>query len=196
MAENRIYIEGMWPNATYTGSTNPLPVISAADPSVLGVWTTAQSVMPGVAAANTFVTLFNPVGSGRDAFLAAAFVSGVAVAATSAVEPMHMYRLAVAPSGGSVVSNTTFFKLDSGDPDPVAEVRIGNPTVTLGPIGTSTPPPVTTGAGGGQFIHDIIPPPPSFLLLRPGEGLAFRTVSGDVSQRWNVTITWAEKTSA
>jgi len=192
MAEQRVLIEGMTPNLMYSGSTNPLPVIQAADPNVTGIYTASIANVPGVVAANTFITLTNPAGSGRTLFMVAAFVSGVSDAASASTVPMRLYRLVGLPTGGTAFPAANVFKLKTTDPTPFATVLTGNPTVTLGPAGSNTPPPVTTGAGGANFIHEIVPPPPSLLQLNAGESVAFHTTAGTTAQKWNISITWAE----
>lgn len=193
MAENRIIIEGMQPNVVYPGaSSNPLPVILTVNPQIEGAYTASIANVAGTAASNTFITIFNPVGSGKTVVVGAVFVSTVAAAGTSATQPTRIHRINAAPTGGVTMAASDIFKLNTANPDPVSVIRTGNPTVTLLAAGSNTPPPVTTGAGGGQFVHEIeVPVGPPFLLA-PGEGIALNNSSGDTAQRWNFTIAWAE----
>jgi hypothetical protein len=84
------------------------------------------------------------------------------------------------------------FKFNTANPNPVSEIRTGNPTVVLQAPASNTPPPVTTGAGGGQFVHEVDPPTGTTVLLAPGEGVAVHNSAGDTAQRWNISLAWAE----
>lgn len=193
MPEQRVIIEGMHSGVTYPGSSvNPLPVILTPNPQIDGVYIASLANVPGTVASNTFLTVFNPVGSGKQVILGGVFVSTTAAAATSATAPLRTHRIAAAPTGGSVVAASDILKFDTTTPDPVSVVRIGNPTVTLGAAASNTPPPVTTGAGGGQFVHQIEPPPGTTVLIRPGEGFALNVIAGDTAQRWNISAAWVE----
>lgn len=193
MAENRVIIEGMYPAAVYPGaSTNPLPVILTANPQIDGTYIYSMANVPGVVTSNNYITLFNPVGSGKQVIVGGMFISTVAAAGTSATQPMRIHRISAAPTGGVLVTAPDIFKFNTANPDPVSVVRIGNPTVTLGPAASNTPPPVTTGAGGGQFVHEVDPPTGTTVLLAPGEGVAVNNSAGDTAQRWNISLAWAE----
>lgn len=207
MAEQVVRIEGTVPtsptgtqNVAVTGqpisatiSSQPIQVTNVSNPAILGAYIFSVENLPGVAASNNFLTLFNPVGSGRIYLATAVFVSCVAAAAASAVRAFRGYRIGAAPTGGSVQAASTFCKIDTAYPDSGADVRIGNPTATLQQPFSNTPPPVTTGAGGSQFVHSVELPlgSPSF-RIRAGEGVAFNTAVGDTDQVWNISIAWAE----
>lgn len=193
MAEKRVVIEGMFPGATYPGgTTNPLPVLISSNPQVDGTYIASIANVVGTVVSNTFMTLYNPVGSGKNTIVAAAFVSTVAAAGTGITVPLRIHRFSGVPTGGSVMAASAIFKFDTVNADPVTEVRTNNPTVTLLAAASNTPPPVTTGVGGGQFVHELDPPAPAVVLLRPGEGVALNTATGDTAQRWNISLAWAE----
>lgn len=193
MAENRVIIEGMYSGLTYPGaSVNPLPVILTANPQVDGTYILSIADVPGTATPQTFITLFNPIGSGKTVVVGGMFISTVAAAGTSATQPTRIHRISAAPTGGSVVAAADIFKFNTANPDPISVLRIGNPTVTLGAPASNTPPPVTTGAGGGQFVHEVDPPTGTTVLLAPGEGVAVHNSAGDTAQRWNISLAWAE----
>lgn len=193
MAENRVIIEGMYSGLTYPGaSVNPLPVILTANPQVDGTYILSIADVPGTATPQTFITLFNPIGSGKTVVVGGMFISTVAAAGTSATQPTRIHRISAAPTGGSVVTAADIFKFNTANPDPISVLRIGNPTVTLGAPASNTPPPVTTGAGGGQFVHEVDPPTGTTVLLAPGEGVAVHNSAGDTAQRWNISLAWAE----
>jgi hypothetical protein len=193
MAENRVMLDGMTPNLTYIGSsTNPLPVIQTANPQIDGTYVMSIANVAGTAAAQTFITLFNPVGSGKTVIVGGMFISTVAAAGTSATAPTRIHRISAAPTGGVVAVAANIFKFSTANPDAVSEIRTGNPTVVLQAPASNTPPPVTTGAGGGQFVHEVDPPTGTTVLLAPGEGVAVHNSAGDTAQRWNISLAWAE----
>lgn len=193
MAENRVTIEGMASGFTYPGaSLNPLPVILSPNPQVDGTYIFSIADVLGSVAAQTFMTLFNPIGSGKALIVGAAFVSTAAAAGTPVTTPMRIHRISAAPTGGVLAGVSSIFKFNTSNPNAVAELRSGNPSVVLGAPASNTPPPVTTGAGGGQFVHEIDPPPGTSVILQEGEGLALHTSLGDAAQRWNISLAWAE----
>jgi len=171
----------------------PISNYLVANPAITGVYVFSKAQMNGTAAANTFLTIFNPVGSGKNVSFAGAFISTGSAAATSATAPMRGYRLSSAPTGGVVEATSSVAKFNTAYPDTVVEVRSGNPTVTLGPALWNTPPTLTSGAGGGQFVHEVDTPAgsPPFLLV-PGEGIAINASAGDTDQVWHMTIVWTE----
>lgn len=156
------------------------------------VYVFSVAALAGVVAANNFISLMNPVGSGVAVSVGAVFISNVALNATSSVDPMRGFRITSA-SGGTLVASSDIAKFVSTYPTPAAEVRTDNPTVSLGPSLFNSPPIITTGTGGSA-VHDVLVPPGSgpFLLL-PGEGLVVRTAGGDVDQRWNISVVWGER---
>lgn len=176
-----------------TISSQPIAEYAVANPAITGVYVFSAAGLPGVAAANTFLTIFNPIGSGRNVSFSAAFISTVSTAAAGTTAPMRGYRIAAVPTGGTVQAANTIAKFRTTQTDSVVEVRLGNPTVTLGAALWNTPPAVTAGVGGGQFVHDVDTPAgsPPFLLV-PGEGIAINCSAGDTDQVWNITIVWAE----
>lgn len=193
MADHRVIIEGVYADPVYPGnSTNPLPVILTPNPQIDGTYTASVANVAGAATPLTVMTIFNPVESGKTVVIGGVFISTVAAAGTAATQPMRLYRLGTAPTGGVVMTSAEIFKLNTSNPNPVSIIRTGNPTVTLLAAGSNTPPPVTTGAGGGQFVHEIEPPAGQPFLLAPGEGIAVHNTAGDTAQRWNVSIAWAE----
>lgn len=181
---------GAW-NVGVTGQ--PLSQYSVANPAITGVYVFSIASLPGVVAANTFLTVYNPVASGKTVSFSAAFISTAATAAAGATAPMRGYRFSGAPTGGTVQAAATVAKFNNASADSVVEVRTANPTVTLGAALWNTPPAVTAGVGGGQFVHMVDTPEgsPPFVLAQ-GEGIALNCNAGDVDQIWNLTVVWAE----
>lgn len=178
-------------NIAITGQ--PISQYAVPNPAITGTYVFSIPSLAGAVGANTFVTLFNPVGSGKNVSFAAAFISTAASAAAGSTVPMRGYRIAAAPTGGTVQAASAIAKFNSASADSVAEIRTANPTVTLGAALWNTPPAITSGAGGGQFVHEVDTPAgsPPFLLV-PGEGIAINTSAGDADQVWNITIVWTE----
>jgi hypothetical protein len=143
--------------------TTPLFTSAVQNPALTGSYVASFPQVPGVVAANTYLTLFNPVGSSKTVLFGGAFISMVSGSAASTTAPMRGYRIAAAPTGGTVASAASIGKFQ------------------------------TTGAGGGQFIHIVsVPPGAGIFSLVPGEGIAINCSGGDVDQVWNVSVVWSE----
>lgn len=171
-----------------TGTVNS---IATPNPSLRGVYLFSVAEDPGIVAANNFASIFNPVGSGRLVFISALFFSCTSSSAAQETAPMRGFRITTA-TGGVLAAASSVCKFNSLYPDAAAEVRTGNPAVTLGAAAFNFPPVITAGVGGSD-IHDVTTPagsPP--FILREGEGIVIRTAAGDTDQRWNYTIAWAE----
>jgi len=151
----------------------------------------SMASIAGATAANVFLSLFNPAGSGKIALVAGIGISCATNRAIAALAPMRTYRVTAA-SAGTLVATSDVCKLITIDPDPVCVLRTGNPTVTLAQALSNTPPVVSTGLGGFSNVHEIdIRNSP--LVLFGGQGVAFKTDLGDVNQFWNIAIAWAER---
>ncbi len=149
------------------------------------------SDVPGVVASNNFISVFNPLGSGKTIIFYLATAASYTVAAASTPNSMNIYRTTAA-SAGTLVAAASVGRFLTADPNPVAEVRFGNPTVTVS--GTSVqafPPPISTGAGIGSTSSAASPSGASAIAL-PGQGIVFNTAAGDVDQVWNFGVVWAE----
>jgi hypothetical protein len=185
MAENKVGVE--------TTSASPIFISTAPNPAIKGGYVYSVGGVPGVVAANNFLSLFNPVGSGRTVALGAAYISSFALGAALTPAPMNGFRITTA-TGGTLQSNTTAVtEFQTAMPTSVCEVRTGNPTVTLGPqIFNASP--VVSPAAGGSTLQTIAAAPavfPPFTLV-PGEGVVLRTTSGLVATLWNISLVWAE----
>jgi hypothetical protein len=179
--------------STIASGAGPITQYAVQNPAVTGVYVYSLATQIGVVAANTFLTMFNPVGSGKSVIFGAAYVSTLASGATSAIAPMRGYRISAAPTGGTVQANSDIAKFNTSYPNSVVEIRSANPTVTLQAALWNTPPTATSGAGGGQFVHLItVPPGSGAFLLKPGEGIAINTSVGSLNQVWNFSLVWEE----
>ena len=142
-------------------------------------------------AANVFISVFNAANSVKVIGMLALNIESYAVGAASVGSSMCVYRTTAA-SGGSLISASAVHKLDTLHPNPVAEIRIENPSITVsGNTIRGFAPAVTSGVGGGAAIS-AAPPGSAPFLLYPGQGLAFRTADGDVDHRWNMSVVWTE----
>jgi len=164
------------------------------DPSIYGVYGLSVAAQPGVVAANNFMSLFNPVGSGRFVVIGGFFFSAYNIGATLEPSPMRGFRCNTATGGVDQAANIV--KYDNRYLPPASVVRTGNPTCALDAAVFNSPPPMHSqdnGAIGTGFVHTVEPPPAAggFFLL-PGEGMVVRTAAGDVDQIWNITIVWGE----
>src|ERR1041385_4678045 len=143
---------------------NPMPTtvtgtVSVAEVPAPGVATYVFSFAntAGVVASNNFLTLYNPVGSGKTITLGGVFVNCSATGVSAATDPMRGFRITAAPTGGTVQAASTVTKSVSSSAATIADIRIGNPTATaLTPF--STPPASTPGAKGtGKVTRSSIP---------------------------------------
>lgn len=170
------------------GSLNVLQVAPAAQNFYLfGIADT-----PGVVAANNFLSLFNPLGSGKTITIYGLGVVAWASAATTASVSMNVFRTTAA-SAGTLVAASTLPKFNTSQADSIADVRTGNPTVTTTGLSLqATPPAITSaGSGAGPQAAGTVAGAASFILA-PGQGIVCRTASGDVDQLWNIRVFWAE----
>lgn len=165
---------------------------SAVNPAFTGGYVFSDHELPGVVAANNFIALTNPVGSGKIVVVAGVFVSSITVGAVISASPLRGH-LATEVSGGTLESAASIAKIRSTMPTPVAQVRTDNPSATLGAAWFNSPALQATGASAATFIHQIPSTiPAGSLTLLPGEGTVLRTESGDVDTRWNMSIAWSE----
>lgn len=172
---------------TPTGVTETLSVVN---PAFTGIYYFSSQDMPGVVAANNFLTLFNPLASGVNVVVIGGVVGNYLITgATNARFSLQVARVTTA-SGGVLQAASTFAKGVTAYPAAVAEVRLANPAVTLGPVLTAVPPPVSPNFAFRTVLTVAEAATP--LLLVPGEGIVARTAGGDIDQTWNIQVQWAE----
>jgi hypothetical protein len=172
------------------GLTGTFP---AVNPAFSGGYVFSQAQHTGTAAAHNHVALTNPTGSGKLVLVAGVFISQVIVAdVVATADPMRGY-LATAVSGGTLESTSAIGKMRSTMPNPVGEIRTEGMTATLGAALFNSPPLIGASKGSSPFVHQVPATlPAGSLTLLPGESMVLRTESGDVDQRWNLSITWSE----
>lgn len=150
-----------------------------------------MSEIPGVVAANNFLSVFNPAASGKTVIFYQLILTPWATAVTTATAAMNIFRTTAA-SGGTLIAASAVNRFLTTDADPVAQVRVGNPTVTTtGTTLLGLPPAISSAAGVGGGESVAVPPGAGFACL-PGEGVVYTTASGNVNQLWNINVTWAE----
>jgi hypothetical protein len=182
--------------ATPTGTQAVSGTVTAVPGVPVGAnfYTQSFSNLPGQTAATyNYLSLFNPVGSGKTITLYQIFIIPWAGAATTALNSMESFRIS-ASSAGALTSGANINKFSSAAPNSIAEVRITNPTVTTTGTTLGGIPPIITSAGSGlSSIGNIGPPPGASFMFAPGEGVCMRQVlAGDVDQLWNLGYIWAE----
>lgn len=147
---------------------------------------------PGVVAANTYMSFFNPSGSGMVAIALLASVQCFAVTTAQAPFSMRASRIS-ATSGGTLIPATDLNKFDETYyENPRFEVRIDNPSITLKhpyPLGV-WPPAISTGTGSVASSTEAISG--AAFLMYQNEGFAFHTLGGDTDQVWSLQFVWGE----
>lgn len=144
----------------------------------------------GVAAANNYFSVFNPVGSGYIHIAFELIVSTYAAGVTASQNSLVSRRI-TGHSGGTLVTDSAVERFVTAHPNPKTEIRFGNPTVTGsgGPLAV-VPPVISTGTGTSNT--SLAAPPGASFLLTPGQGLVFGTAAGDTDQVWNFTYLFSE----
>lgn len=153
----------------------------------------ALNDVPGVVAANNFISFFNPANSGKVMLAIQGIVTAYSVGLTSVDSSMTAQFISAA-SGGTLIDPDLIYPLRSDWPSPATVVRTGSPSATLSPAYGSLAnfsPPITSGVGGGATGIANSPTPGGVPFL-PGEGFVFRTGAGNTNQRWNIQFIWAE----
>lgn len=146
---------------------------------------------PGVVASNNFLSVFNPVGSGKTLVFFQAEIASYTTGPTATATSLTVTRITAA-SGGSQIAAASIGRFVTAHSNPVAEVRVSNPTVTTTGLAlTAWVPPLGTGASTGATSYSSVPPGAGFACV-PGEGIVFNTAAGDVDQVWKINTTWAE----
>lgn len=174
---------------------NVVGIFDTKAPGIRGSYIFSTPDLPGVVAANNFVTLSNPTGSGHTIFVLGVFISTYnAGAALNVKNSMQGSRFAYSTiSGGTIQAASTYAAFDNTFPASIAEVRTGGPTVTLGPNAFNSPPPISSTAG--QYVHSVgygASTAGGPFVLAAGEGLVLRTAAGATGQNWNISLTWLE----
>lgn len=176
-------------NATIVGQ--PIGTYTVSSPNVTGTYVFSLAGAAGVVASNNFMSIFNPVGSGKTVVYGASYISCSLAAGSTETAPLRGFRVTAA-SAGTLQATSAISKFQTSFANPVAEIRTGNPTVTTGAALFNFPSTVLNAAGSG-ITQTVVPPSNAQpFIMAPGEGVVFNTSAGDVDQRWNISIVWAE----
>lgn len=175
---------------TSSTATEPVYSVATVNPAIRGVYLHSIANQPGTVASNTYMTLFNPVGSGRTLTYGTVATSATNTGPSTDIAPLRGYRISAAPTGGTLIAASALGRFNTSQPDPTGVIRIGNPTATFG-----TPlfnvPPLLDNRSSNVHTTDI-PPGAGPFVFRPGEGLAINVSAGNTSMAWNITLVWAE----
>ena len=144
----------------------------------------------GVVAANNFISLFNPVGSGV-VFLGLQISVSTYATTVSATPTSLVSKRITAASGGTLISASTIPRFKTSLPDPKTVIRIGNPTVTVVGLGFAPISPIIS-TGTGVSSSSASPPGNFAFVCSEGEGVVATTAAGNVNQIWNISVVWQE----
>lgn len=169
---------------------DPVYVVPTVNPYIKGVYIHSIANVVGTVEPQTFVTLFNPVGSGKTFGLGSVAISYSNTMPSTNTVPMRGHRISAAPTGGTLIAAADIQRFNTMQVNPAGIVRVDNPTVTLGGAVFNSPAPIDNRSSN---VHTVEVPPNSgpFIML-PGEGIAIHKASGVTSAVWNVTIVWGE----
>lgn len=176
-------------------SSAAFPIFTQPPTAITGsIYTTLIQNTLSVNTANNYLSLFNPLGSGKNLMIAQFTAFPYATAAQATTINMEVQRISAA-SGGALLAAANINKFLTSQGNSIAEVRTGNPTVTL--VGTipivAIPPALTTAANGVSSPANIIPPSGSLFTCVPGEGVVVKQLAGaGTTQVWSLGFSWAE----
>ncbi len=144
-------------------------------------------------ALKNFVSMWNPVTSGKTIAFGGLFVSYMATVASPSY-PMRGYRITVQPTGGTLATSSEICAFDNKVFMPAAEIRYGNPTISGVDGAFFNSPPCLIQGQNTTGVIERIEPPPGFnpFLVRPGEGIVMRQDQGAAGHFWNFSIAWTE----
>lgn len=180
---------------TLDGFTNPIQTLPGPIPNLTAAYIYSLTDAPGVVAANNFISLFNPVGSGKKMYFLGMFISTYVAGGGSTTRNSMQGKQITAASAGTLVGAASIAKLISTYANPTSEVRISNPTVTANAAFLNSPPPI--GSTASQYVHSVglgASENSGGGFFAPGEGFVLTTAAGNTNQTWNISIVWGEGT--
>lgn len=173
-------------------TTQSIPMFTGIDPTWTGVYFHALVDEAEIATSNNHLSVFNPAGSGKIAIALGFMASSYSLNTITTPSSLRAFRTSAA-SGGTQTTAANINRFATAFPNPVAEVRTGNPSTT-NTNGTNPmigiPMVVGNGAQNGQIVS---PTPGASFVFLPGEGIVFNTPTGDTDVRWDMQYIWAEK---
>ena len=153
-----------------------------------GLYLHSIAEVQGTVEPQTFMSVFNPAGSGRVLSLGTIALSYSNTNPATEPAPLRGWRISAA-SGGSLIAAADVARFNTASSNPVAQVRITNPTVTMTQALFNSPAPIDNRSSN---VHTVDVPPGAPFLMRPGEGIAIHKEAGTTSAFWNITVVWAE----
>lgn len=170
--------------------TGSISTYAGMDPTWTGVYFHAIVDAVGTVTSNNYLSVFNPIGSGKIAIALGFMAGSYSVAAVTSVTSLTAYRI-TASSAGTLTTAANVNRFLTTFPDPVSEVRSGNPTVTtVGSKMIGIPPAIGDKANANSLVA---PTPGASFVFLPGQGIVFNVPQGDTDQLWNLQYIWAEK---
>lgn len=163
------------------------------EPVPRGVYIITFTDLSGVVAANTFLSVFNPTTSGVLHVGQSIRIASYSTGATAVAVSMLANRVTAA-SGGTQLAAANVNRFTTVMPNPKAEVRTGNPTVTTfaTPFTFKT---MTLSTGvANTATQELRSPTGDLVEILPGEGFCLSTSAGSVNQSWSFDYIWAEYT--
>ena len=152
----------------------------------------------GQTSAYRFCALFNPVGSGMQMVIRRITVTPYASTSALSSTPLLVSRI-TSSTDGVLMDAGDINKLETIYPDTAAEMRMGNPTVTLTQEVCSFGPPVqgATATGYAPAMQSFeFPEEWGRFVLAEGEGIAYhQTTGGLTSHVYAMTAFWSEQAS-
>jgi hypothetical protein len=169
-----------------------VPTFLSVDPSWTGVYFHAVVDALGTTGSNNFLSVFNPVGSGKIAIALGFSAGSYSLNTITTPSSLVAFRTS-AHTAGTDITAANVNRFATSFVNPVAQVKVGNPGTT-NTNGTNPmigiPPVVGNGAQNGQTVA---PTPGASFVFLPGEGIVFNVPTGDTDQRWDLQYIWAEK---
>lgn len=178
-------------NVGFDAAAAALATFQAIDPAWTGVYSHVIADAPGTVASNTYLSVFNPVGSGKLHIALSLQSANYSSNTVSGATSMKASRTSAA-SAGTLIAANTVTKFSNSMATTSAEVRTGNPTTTTVGLPLIAIPPAF-GTGAQSPITSGGPSGASFVMA-PGEGIQFNVATGDVDQLWDLLYIWAERT--
>jgi len=143
-------------------------------------------------AGKNFLSLFNPVLSGK-VITVGAFFSSYMTTVASPLYPMRGFRTPAEPTGGTLHAESDICRFDTQRFASAAVIRSGNFSAVLGAALFNVSPGLIQGQNQSSVVEQI-DAPGTFnpFVLYPGEGVVLRQGAGSIGHLWNLSILWRE----
>ena len=165
--------------------------------TISGVYSYAITDQAGQTGAYVFLSLINPVASGKLIAIRKLDYQAYGVAASITKISKRMSRIS-SVSGGVDVSGTAIAKHDTTFSNALATLKITNPTVGQVADIKSFPPAIIITAAGTYPSPEVDFNPRSDdddIILREGQGISiYQTAAGTANETMNFRVSWMEYT--